>query len=49
MKEIVEQQQLIFDGFWDRAVSAEQKIREIEQRYERIDIVLDQTMQSKYI
>src|SRR6476659_4460385 len=39
VQEIVEQQQLIFDGFWDRAVSAEQKIREIEQRYERIDIV----------
>ena len=39
VQEIVEQQQLIFDGFWNRAVSAEQKIREIEQIYERIDIV----------
>ena len=39
VQELVEQQQLIFDGFWNRAVSAEQKISEIEQIYERIDIV----------
>ena len=34
LQEIVEQQQLIFDGFWDRAVPAEQKIREIEGVYD---------------
>jgi len=30
VKELVEQQQHIFDTFWSRAIPAEQKIREIE-------------------
>ena len=29
--EIVEQQQFVFDSFWERAIPAEQRIREIEQ------------------
>ncbi len=29
--EIVEQQQFIFDTFWDKAIPAEQKIKEIEE------------------
>jgi two-component system, OmpR family, sensor histidine kinase VicK len=42
LQEIVEQQQLIFDGFWVRAVPAEQKIKEIEYGYERTETkVLD--------
>ncbi len=31
VKEIVEQQQFVFESFWSRAVPAEQKIREIEE------------------
>jgi two-component system sensor histidine kinase VicK len=30
VKEIVEQQQYVFDSFWDKSISAERKIREIE-------------------
>ncbi|MCD6038407.1 MAG: putative signal transduction histidine kinase, with phosphoacceptor and binding domain [Nitrososphaeraceae archaeon] len=30
VKEIVEQQQYIFDSFWNKAIPSEQKIREIE-------------------
>jgi len=42
MQEIVEQQQLVFDGFWDRAITAEKRIREIEEGYEKIEtIILD--------
>jgi two-component system, OmpR family, sensor histidine kinase VicK len=33
-KEIVEQQQYVFDTFWSKAISAEQKIREIEEGIE---------------
>lgn len=36
VKEIVEQQQLVFESFWLRAVPAEQKIREIEEGIELI-------------
>ena len=39
VEEIVEQQQLMFDGFWNTAIPAEHKIREIEQGRERMDIV----------
>jgi signal transduction histidine kinase len=39
VEEIVEQQHLMFDGFWNTAVPAEHKIREIEQGRERMDIV----------
>jgi two-component system, OmpR family, sensor histidine kinase VicK len=31
LAEIVEQQQFIFDSFWDRAIPSEQKIKEIEE------------------
>jgi hypothetical protein len=31
LPEIVEQQQFVFDSFWNRAVPAEQKIKEIEE------------------
>jgi two-component system, OmpR family, sensor histidine kinase VicK len=31
IKELVEQQQYVFDSFWNRAISAQQKIREIEE------------------
>jgi len=31
VEELIEQQQYIFDTFWDRAIPAEQRIREIEQ------------------
>ena len=34
LKEIVEQQQYIFDGFWDRARPAQQRISEIENGIE---------------
>jgi two-component system sensor histidine kinase VicK len=34
VKEIVEQQQYLFEGFWNRAIPAEQKIREIEKGIE---------------
>jgi two-component system sensor histidine kinase VicK len=34
MKTIVEQQQYIFDTLWNKAIPAEQKIKEIEQRTE---------------
>ena len=36
-KEIVEQQQLVFDSLWNHAISAEKRIKEIEQGYERIE------------
>ncbi|MGN6350984.1 MAG: ATP-binding protein [Candidatus Nitrosocosmicus sp.] len=39
VEEIVEQQQLMFDGFWNTAVPAEHKIREIEQGHEKMDII----------
>ncbi|HET7392049.1 MAG TPA: ATP-binding protein [Nitrososphaeraceae archaeon] len=31
IKELVEQQQFVFDSFWSRAIPAQQKIREIEE------------------
>src|SRR5215469_12036078 len=34
IKEIVEHQQYIFDSFWSKAISAEQKIKEIEEGIE---------------
>jgi signal transduction histidine kinase len=34
VKEIVEHQQFIFDSFWSKAISAEQKIKEIEEGIE---------------
>jgi len=34
LKEIVEQQQYIFDSFWDRAIPAQQRILEIENEIE---------------
>ena len=34
VKEIVEHQQYIFDGFWSKAITAEQKIKEIEEGIE---------------
>ena len=30
VKEVVEQQQYVFDSFWNRAIPSEQKIREID-------------------
>jgi len=36
VKEIVEQQQLIFESFWSKLIPAEQKIREIEEGIEPI-------------
>ena len=42
VKEIVEQQQLVFESLWINAISAEQRIKEIEEGYERIETkVLD--------
>jgi two-component system, OmpR family, sensor histidine kinase VicK len=42
-KEMVEQQQYIFDNFWSKAIPAEHRIREIEQGVEpqRIEVVYD--------
>src|ERR671911_2986834 len=42
-KEMVEQQQYIFDNFWSKAMPAEQRIREIEQGIEpqRIEVIYD--------
>jgi two-component system, OmpR family, sensor histidine kinase VicK len=42
-KEMVEQQQYIFDNFWSKAVPAEHRLREIEQGVEaqRIEVVYD--------
>ncbi|MDQ3969307.1 MAG: HAMP domain-containing histidine kinase, partial [Thermoproteota archaeon] len=42
-KEMVEQQQYIFDNFWSKAIPAEQRIREIEQGIEpqRIEVIYD--------
>ncbi|MGN6347813.1 MAG: ATP-binding protein [Candidatus Nitrosocosmicus sp.] len=37
VKEIVEQQQYIFESLWSNAVSAPQRIKEIEDGYERIE------------
>jgi two-component system, OmpR family, sensor histidine kinase VicK len=31
VKEVLEQQQYVFDSFWNKSVSAEQKIKEIEE------------------
>jgi hypothetical protein len=31
VKEVLEQQQYVFDSFWNKSVPAEQKIREIEE------------------
>jgi two-component system sensor histidine kinase VicK len=36
-KEIVEQQQLVFESFWNNSISAEKRIKEIEEGYERIE------------
>jgi hypothetical protein len=43
VKEVVDQGQYIFDTFWYRATSAEQKIREIEEGIEpsRIEVIPD--------
>jgi hypothetical protein len=40
VKEIVDQQQLVFESFWSRAVPAEQKIREIEEGTELIRTIV---------
>ena len=37
IQEVVEQQQLVFDGFWDNAITAEKRIKEIEEGYEKIE------------
>jgi two-component system sensor histidine kinase VicK len=37
VKEIVEQQQFIFESFWNNSISAEQRIREIEEGNNRIE------------
>ncbi len=37
VKEIVEQQQLVFESLWINAIAAEQRIKEIEEGYERIE------------
>jgi hypothetical protein len=34
IKEFVEHQQYIFDSFWSKAITAEQKIKEIEEGIE---------------
>src|ERR671938_1450670 len=34
VKEVLEQQQYVFDSFWSRSIPAEQKIREIEEGIE---------------
>ena len=36
VKEIIEQQQLIFESFWQKSISAAQKIKEIEEGIEPI-------------
>jgi two-component system, OmpR family, sensor histidine kinase VicK len=43
IKEIVEQQQYIFDTFWNKTISAQEKIREIEEGVEpfSIDVIRD--------
>jgi two-component system sensor histidine kinase VicK len=43
IKEIVEQQQYIFDTFWNKTISTQQKIREIEEGVEpfSIDVIRD--------
>ena len=33
IKEIVEQQHYVFDSLWNKAITAEQRIREIEEGY----------------
>ena len=38
VKELVEQQQYIFDAFWNKAISGEQRIREIEEGIEPSNI-----------
>ncbi len=40
VKEIVEQQQFVFESFWSRAVPAEQKIREIEEGTELVRTIV---------
>ena len=43
IKQIVEQQQYVFDTFWNKTISAQEKIREIEKEVEpfSIDIIRD--------
>jgi two-component system, OmpR family, sensor histidine kinase VicK len=43
VKEVLEQQQYVFDSFWNRSIPAEQKIREIEEGIEPefYDIIAD--------
>ena len=43
IKEIVEQQQYVFDTFWNKTISAQEKIREIEGEVEpfSIDVIRD--------
>jgi two-component system sensor histidine kinase VicK len=36
-KEIVEQQQLVFESLWNNAIPAEKRIKEIEEGYDRIE------------
>src|ERR687890_2371907 len=38
VKELVEQQQYVFDTFWNKAISGEQRIREIEEGIEPSNI-----------
>jgi hypothetical protein len=49
IQEIVEQQQLVFEGFWARAVTAEKRIREIEEGYDNIETTILDDKQKIYL
>ena len=51
VKEIVEHQQYVFDSFWNKAIPAEQRIREIEEGLERefFEVITDHQKASQIL
>ncbi|MGN6614754.1 MAG: sensor histidine kinase [Candidatus Nitrosocosmicus sp.] len=49
IQEIIEQQQLIFEGFWSRAITAEKRISEIEEGYDDIETNILDNKEKIYI
>jgi two-component system, OmpR family, sensor histidine kinase VicK len=51
VKEVLEQQQYVFDSFWKRSIPAEQRIREIEEGVEPefYDIIVDHKKAAKIL
>src|ERR687887_412864 len=51
VKEIVEHQQYVFDSFWNKAIPAEQRIRDIEEGLERefFEVITDRQKASQIL